>query len=161
MYNHETVTEATIDGKKREVRIVQNKYNCFVPLRERVKNESLSLKKESCESCIMFKEGNRATGFSINDDVSDEKLISMLDYFAATYSIFQGKDRKSWMNIYSSRKPFDYFSSENEDCMEIRMEYNKLIVTLVDISTSDHEKYFTITKLALALFMMMEKFYKN
>ena len=108
----------------------------------------------------MFKEGNRTTGFSINDDVSDEKLMSMLDYFAATYSIFQGKDKKSWMDIYSSRQPFDYFSSENEDCMEIRMEYNKLIVTLVDISTTDHEKYFTITKLALALFMMMEKFYK-
>lgn len=160
MYNHETVTEATIDGKKREVRIVQNKYNCFVPLTERVKNESLSSKKESCESCIMFKDSNEATGFSINDDVSDEKLISMLDYFAATYSIFQNKDKKSWMDIYSSRQPFDYFSSENEDCMEIRMGYNKLIVTLVDISTIDHEKYFTITKLALALFMMMEKFYK-
>lgn len=160
MYNREIVTEATIDGKKREVRIVQNKYNCFVPLRERVKNESLSLKKESCESCIMFKENNRTAGFSISDDVSDEKLISMLDYFVAAYNIFRSKDKKSWVDIYSSRPQFDYFSSENGDCMEIRMGYNKLIVTLVDISTIDHEKYFTITKLALTLFMMMEKFYK-
>ena len=45
MYNHETVTEATINGKKGEVRIVQNKYNCFISLRERIKNESLSFKK--------------------------------------------------------------------------------------------------------------------
>ena len=157
MHSYRTVTEATIDGKKRNIRIAQNTYNCLASLRERIENESLSLSKESYESAIMTKEGDRSIGFSINDDVSDEKLILMLDYFVATYNILRNKDEKRWMDMYLSfNKKYDYFSSKNEDCIEVDMGK----VTLVYISATDHEKYFTITKLALALFMMMEKFYK-